>query len=44
MVIVLTVRAKEDGQVGDLIPHLMDCGVSVLQYTNDSIVFMEHNM
>ena len=29
---ILIDRAKEDGQVGGLVPHLVDGGVSVLQY------------
>jgi hypothetical protein len=37
-------RAKEHGQVEGLIPHLVDGGVSILQYANDSIIFMEHNL
>jgi hypothetical protein len=36
-------RAKEDGQV-DLIHHLVDGGVSILQYADDTIIFMEHNL
>ena len=28
---ILIARAKEDGQVGSLIPHLVDGGVSILQ-------------
>jgi hypothetical protein len=27
-------RAKEDGQVGGLIPHLVEGGVSILQYAD----------
>ena len=44
MLAVLIGRAKEDGQVGGLIPHLMDGGVSILQYADDTIIFMEHDM
>jgi hypothetical protein len=36
--------AKEDGQVEGLIPHLVDGGVSILQYVDDTIVFMENNL
>jgi hypothetical protein len=36
--------AKEDGQVDGLIPHLVDGGVSILQYADDTIIFMEHNL
>jgi hypothetical protein len=41
MFAILIARAKEDGQVDGLIPHLVEGGVSILQYTNDTIIFME---
>jgi hypothetical protein len=41
---VLIERAKEDGQVDGLIPHLVDGGVSILQYADDTIIFMEHGL
>jgi hypothetical protein len=44
MLAVLIGRAKEDGQVGGLIPHLVDSGVSILQYADDTIIFMEHDL
>jgi hypothetical protein len=40
----LIARAKDDGQVESLIPHLVEGGVSILQYTNDTILFMEHDL
>jgi hypothetical protein len=43
MLVVLIARAKEDGQVGGLIPHLVEGGVSILQYTDDTILFLEHD-
>jgi hypothetical protein len=30
--------------VDGLIPHLVDGGVSILQYANDTIILMEHDM
>jgi hypothetical protein len=30
--------------VGGLIPHLVDGGVSILEYMDDTIIFMEHDM
>jgi hypothetical protein len=39
MLAILIARAKEDGQVGGLIPHLVDGGVSILQYADDTILF-----
>lgn len=44
MLAILIARAKEDGQVSGLIPHLVDGGVSILQYADDTILFMEHNL
>jgi hypothetical protein len=37
-------RAKEDGQVSGLIPHLLDGGVSILQYAHDTIIFLDHDL
>ena len=30
--------------MGGLVPHLVDGGVSILQYADDSIIFMEHDL
>jgi hypothetical protein len=37
-------RAKRDGQVSGLIPHLVDGGISILQYADDTILFMDHDL
>jgi hypothetical protein len=44
MLAILIARAKEDGQVAGLIPHLVEGGLSILQYADDTILFMEHDM
>ena len=44
MLAILIAGAKEDGQVGGLIPHLVDGGVSILQYVDDTILFLEHDL
>jgi hypothetical protein len=44
MLAILIARAKEDGQVGSLIPHLVEGRVSILQYADDTILFMEHDL
>ena len=44
MLAILINRAKEDGQVSGLIPHLVGGGVSILQYADDTIIFMEHDL
>ena len=43
MLAILIERAKQDGQISGLIPHLVDGGISILQYADDTIIFMEHN-
>ena len=37
-------RAKENDQVGGLVPHLLEGGVSILQYADDTIIFLEHDL
>jgi hypothetical protein len=44
MLDIMINRAKEDGQVSGLIPHLVDGGVSILQYPDDTIIFLEHDL
>jgi hypothetical protein len=39
MLAILIERAKEDDQVGGLIPHLVEGGLSILQYADDTILF-----
>jgi hypothetical protein len=43
MLAILIARAKEDGQIGSLIPHLVEGGISILQYADDTILFLEHD-
>jgi hypothetical protein len=44
MLAIIIQRAKEDGKVDALIPHLIDGGVSILQYVDDTIIFMENSL
>jgi hypothetical protein len=44
MLASLITIAKEDGHVYGLIPHLVDGGISILQYADDTIIFMEHDL
>jgi hypothetical protein len=37
---IIIQHAKEDGQVEGLIPHLVDGGVSILQYADDTIILL----
>jgi hypothetical protein len=41
---IMIARAEEHDQVEGLIPHLVDREVSIVQYTNDTIIFTEHNL
>jgi len=41
---LLIARAKQEGQVEGVIPHLVDDGLSILQYADDTIIFMSHDM
>ena len=41
---ILIKRAKEQGQVGGVVPHLIDEGLSILQYADDMILFMENDL
>jgi hypothetical protein len=41
---ILIGGAKEDCQVGSLIPHFMEGGVSISQHVIDTILFMEHDL
>ncbi len=44
MLTLLIKRAKEAGLLNGVIPHLVDDGVSILQYADDTIIFLEHDL
>ena len=44
MLAVLINRAKADGQITGIVPHLIDGGLSILQYADDTVLFMEHDL
>jgi retron-type reverse transcriptase len=44
MLVILIKRSKAEGQIEGVIPHLVDDGLLILQYTNDTILFMEHDL
>ena len=44
MLAIIIERAKLDGQIVGVVPHLVDGGLSILQYADDTILFMEHDM
>ena len=41
MLAFLIERAKQDGQIAGVVPHLVDGGLSILQYADDMILFKE---
>ncbi|WVZ49290.1 hypothetical protein U9M48_000659 [Paspalum notatum var. saurae] len=44
MLAIFITRAKEDAQISGLTPHLVDGGLSILQYADDTILFIEHDL
>jgi hypothetical protein len=44
MLAIMIERANIDGQFEGVIPHLVDGGLSILQYADDTILFMEHDL
>jgi hypothetical protein len=44
ILVVLTKRAKADGKISGIILHLVDDGLLVLQYVDDTIIFMNHDL
>ncbi|WVZ62463.1 hypothetical protein U9M48_012212 [Paspalum notatum var. saurae] len=44
MLAILVARAKEDGQIKGVVPHLVDDGLSILPYADDTIIFIDHDI
>jgi hypothetical protein len=44
MLAIMIERAKNEGLIEGVIPHLVDVGLSILQYADDTILFMEHDL
>jgi hypothetical protein len=40
---ILINRAKQGGQISGVIPNIIDEGLSILQYADGTILFMDHN-
>jgi hypothetical protein len=41
MLAIIVPRAKEDGHMKGVVPHLVEDGLSILRYANDNIIFMD---
>jgi retron-type reverse transcriptase len=44
MLAILIERAKNNVDLVGMVPHLVDGGLSILQYADDTILFMEHDL
>jgi len=44
MLAIIISRAKDAGQVKGVVPHLVEDGLSILQYGDDSVIFMDHDI
>jgi len=44
MLAILIARAKEVGQIEGVIPHLVQDGLSILQYADDMVIFLGHDV
>ena len=44
MMAVLISRAKETGRIQGVVPHLVDEGLLVLQYADDTVIFMDNDL
>ena len=43
MLSILIKRAKDDGQIKGIISHLVDDGLSILQYANDTMARLKES-
>jgi hypothetical protein len=44
MLAIIINREKIEGQIDGVVPHLIDNGLSILQYADDAIIFMDNNI
>jgi len=44
MLAIIVSKAKEDSKVKGVVPNLIDGGLSVLQYADNTIIFMDHDI
>jgi hypothetical protein len=44
MLAIIINRAKNNGQIDGVVPHLIDNGLSILQYADNMIIFMDDNI
>jgi hypothetical protein len=44
MLAILINRAKIEGHFDGVVPHLVDDGLPILQYADDTIIFLDHDL
>ena len=44
MLSILIKGAKNDGQIEGMIPYFLEDRLSILQYADDTIIFMDHDL
>jgi hypothetical protein len=44
MLAIMIERANNEGQIEGVVLHLVDSGLSILQYVDAKILFMEHKL
>ena len=44
MLALIIKRAKDNGQIRGVVPHLLDDGLSIQQYADDTIIFIDHDL
>ena len=44
MLAIILNRAKQEGLIRGIIPHLIDDGLSILQYDDDTVIFLDHDI
>jgi hypothetical protein len=44
MLAILINRAKSEGHINEVVPHLVDDGLSILQYADDTIIFLDRDL
>jgi hypothetical protein len=44
MLVILIKRTKAEGQINGVVPHLVEDGLSILQYVDDTLIFLDHDI
>jgi hypothetical protein len=44
ILVILINRAQREGHINGVVPHLVDDGLSILQYADDTIIFLDHDV